>query len=98
MNRNYLRILESRTAQEKYLIAQNTRADIIGELDAIIQYERHIAEVNDAITKKTLDDIVMEEKLHVGQLFGLLFQVDPEAKNQFEKGINEFLTSSGNYN
>ena len=52
MNRNYLRILESRTAQEKYLIAQNTRADIIGELDAIIQYERHIAEVNDAITKK----------------------------------------------
>ena len=42
------------------------------------------------LIKKTLTDIVNEEKLHVGQLFGLLFMLDPASKEQFEKGLNEF--------
>ncbi len=78
----------------KLSLAQNTRADIIGELDAIIQYENHIASSNDSIVNKTLQDIVAEEKVHVGQLFGLLFYLDPESQTQFEKGLNEFYSSN----
>lgn len=74
-----------------YQLAENTRADIIGELDAIIQYERHISQSNNQIVNRTLTDIVNEEKLHVGQLFGLLFYLDPTSQTQFEKGLNEFL-------
>lgn len=74
-----------------YQLAENTRADIIGELDAIIQYERHIQSSNNEIVNRTLTDIVNEEKLHVGQLFGLLFYLDPMSQTQFEKGLNEFM-------
>ena len=74
-----------------YQLAENTRADIIGELDAIIQYERHISQSNNQIVNRTLTDIVNEEKLHVGQLFGLLFYLDPTSQTQFEKGLKEFM-------
>ena len=77
-------------------LAQQTRLDIIGELDAIIQYEKHIASSTDTTYRKTLTDIVNEEKLHVGQLFGLLFMLDPTSKEQFEKGLNEFTQDMRN--
>lgn len=71
-------------------MAQNTRLDIIGELDAIIQYETHINSSVDPVYRSALQDIVNEEKVHVGQLFGLLFMLDPASKEFFEKGLNEF--------
>ena len=74
-----------------YRLAENVRLDIIGELEAITQYERHIEESNNPIVNRTLTDIVNEEKLHVGQLFGLLFYLDPTSQTQFEKGLNEFM-------
>ncbi len=74
-----------------YQLAENTRADIMGEIEAIIQYERHIQSSNNELVKHTLTDIVNEEKLHVGQLFGLLFYLDPMSQTQFEKGLNEFM-------
>ena len=75
-------------------MAQNTRLDIIGELDAIIQYETHINSSVDPVYRSTLQDIVNEEKVHVGQLFGLLFMLDPASKEYFEKGLNEFTKQS----
>ena len=53
-------------------------------------YENHLEQTNDINAQNTIKDIVKEEKLHVGQLFGLLFKLDPESKIQFEKGIKEF--------
>ena len=76
--------------QNQYLTTQNCREDIIGELEAIILYENHLHSTDDPIAKATIQDIVNEEKLHVGQLFGLLFTLDPMSKTQFEKGMNEF--------
>lgn len=73
------------------ITVQNTRADIIGELDAIIQYENHLDVTDNQMAKQTIKDIVKEEKLHVGQLFGLLFHLDPESKKQFELGYQEFV-------
>ena len=75
-------------------MAQNTRLDIIGELDAIIQYETHINSSVDPVYRSTLQDIVNEEKVHVGQLFGLLFMLDPASKEFFGKGLNEFTKQS----
>ena len=98
--RNVYSILEQNTNLTIDKLAQNTRLDIIGELDAIIQYENHIASSSDAVYRNTLTDIVNEEKLHVGQLFGLLFMLDPTSKEQFEKGLNEFSNqnrSNNNY-
>lgn len=73
---------------------QNVRADIIGELDAIIQYENHLDVTENDVAKRTIRDIINEEKMHVGQLFGLLFHLDPDSKKQFELGYQEFLKSN----
>lgn len=75
----------------KFLTAQNCRADIIGEIDAISQYEKHYFATDDPSAKAAILDIMNEEKVHVGQLFALLFTLDPVAKTQFEKGFNEFM-------
>ena len=72
------------------LTAQNARLDIMGELEAIILYQNHYDATDDPDAKRTILDIMNEEKLHVGQLFGLLFKLDPESKTQFEKGYAEF--------
>lgn len=71
--------------------AQNARLDIIGELEAIIMYQNHYDATDDQDAKRTISDIMEEEKLHVGQLFGLLFKLDPSSKTQFEKGYTEFM-------
>lgn len=92
--KTYSNITETNTNHNRFNMAQNTRADIIGELDAILQYENHIANSNDPLVIETLKDIVDEEKLHVGQLFGMLFYLDAESQKQFEKGLNEFYKDS----
>lgn len=87
--KNFSNIMETNN-MGKLQLAQNTRADIIGELDAIIQYENHIASSNDTVVNQTLRDIASEEKVHVGQLFGVLFYLDPDSQKYFEQGLNEF--------
>ena len=69
----------SANSTNTYTTVQNARLDIIGELDAIIQYETHLMQTNNTAAQKTIKDIVDEEKVHVGQLFGLLFMLDPDS-------------------
>ena len=73
------------------LTAQNARLDIIGELEAIVMYQNHYDATDDEDARRTIHDIMEEEKVHVGQLFGLLFKLDPSSKTQFEKGYTEFM-------
>lgn len=73
-----------------FTTAQNTRLDILGEIEAIVQYENHIAQTNDKSAQNALRDIAKEEKRHVGQLMGLLFSLDEESKTQFQLGLKEF--------
>jgi len=86
----FFNIYNNGNTENRYRTIQNTRIDIIGELDAIIQYDSHYHETDDPRAKQTILDIMEEEKLHVGQLFGLLFSLDPTTKTQFEKGLDEF--------
>lgn len=69
---------------------QNTRRDLVGELDAIIQYDDHLHKTNIEAAKQTLINIRDEELTHVGELLGLLFYLAPYQKEFVEKGINEF--------
>ncbi len=89
--RRMFSLVDNSNRSNNFITIQNAREDIIGELDAINQYNRHIQETDDPVAKATIHDIMMEEEVHVGQLFGLLFSLNPESKTQFEKGYKEFM-------
>ncbi len=63
----------------------NLRADLVGELEAINQYQGHIDEVDDEEVKKVLTHVMNDEKEHVAELTKLLQQVDATQKEKFEK-------------
>lgn len=88
--RNFFTITDNQNNANAFNTLQNARADAIGELEAIIQYENHAEQTYDNMAKSTINDILKEEKLHVGQLFALIFQLDPESKTQFEAGLKEY--------
>ena len=69
---------------------QKARKDLIGEIDAIIQYDEHIHNSTDKIAKKIWESIKNEELVHVGELLGLLNYLDKSQSNFVEKGIKEF--------
>lgn len=71
-------------------LAQKIRKDIIGELEAIIQYEEHAMSTNNAKMQKIWKDIASEEKIHIGELMEALFYFDPDSKMQYDKGVQEF--------
>lgn len=75
---------------------QNIREDIIGELEVITQYEKHLCEANDEKLRKALQDIIEEENLHVGQLFGTYFDLYPLGYEKFIEGLNEFIQDDDN--
>jgi rubrerythrin len=57
-------------------LIQAIRQDIVSELEAQFLYEAHIAATDNELVKKTLKDILEEEKVHVGQLNSLLEILD----------------------
>lgn len=91
MMRNFFTILDNnQNKSNAFTTLQNAREDVVGELMAIIQYENHLEQTSDASARATIKDIAKEEKVHTGQLFGLIFKLDPESKEMFEKGLKEF--------
>lgn len=75
---------------ENFETLQNARKDLIGELDAIIQYDYHLHNTNNELAKATWEDIRNEELVHVGELLGLLFYLSPYQQQLVEKGLQEF--------
>ena len=69
---------------------QNARKDLIGELEAIIQYDDHLHKTNVEAAKSTWINIRNEELVHVGELLGLLMYLAPYQKQYFEQGLKEF--------
>lgn len=65
------------------------RLDIVGELEAVNQYERHAATSNNPKAKKIWQSIANEERVHAGELFALLFELDPISAEMFLKGQQE---------
>lgn len=69
---------------------QNARRDLIGELDAIIQYDDHLHSTDCELAQSTWENIRDEELTHVGELLGLLFYLAPYQKAFVERGLKEF--------
>lgn len=69
---------------------QKARKDLIGELDAIIQYDYHLHATSSEIAKATWEDIRNEEIVHVGELLGLITTLAPYQRELIDKGMSEF--------
>ena len=69
---------------------QKARQDLIGELDAVIQYDDHIHTSNVEAAKSTWVDIRDEELVHVGELLGLILYLAPYQRKFVEQGLKEF--------
>lgn len=78
------------TSPDCFETLQNARKDLVGELDAIIQYDDHLHSTNIEIARATWRSIRDEELTHVGELLGLLFYLAPYQKELIEKGLQEF--------
>ena len=70
---------------------QKARKDLIGEVQAVIDYDEHIHTTNDRLAKATWEDIKKEELIHVGELLALLNYLDPSQEMYVNKGIEEFI-------
>ena len=69
---------------------QKARQDLIGEIQAIIEYDVHLHSTNDKIAKEVWAHIKNDELVHVGELLGLLNYLDPSQKQLIQKGLTEF--------
>ena len=61
------------------------REDLIGELQAINQYQEHIDSLESEEAVTTLEHIIEEEKEHVAELLGLIQNLDPVQAEKFKK-------------
>lgn len=69
---------------------QKARQDLIGEIQAVIEYDAHIRSSGDKLAVMTWTNIKNEELVHVGELLGLLNYLDPSQKQFVQKGFAEF--------
>ncbi len=64
---------------------QILREDLIGELQAINQYEDHILDLENEEAVNTLEHIIEEEKEHVTELLKLIQNLDPVQADKFKE-------------
>ena len=65
------------------------RKDIIGELDAINQYNFHIEHTDNELARRVWADIRNEERVHVGELLKLLSVFSPDEVDMLKAGQAE---------
>jgi rubrerythrin len=70
-------------------LIQALRADVAGELEAIIGYDSHVMACDDERVKTVLGSIRDEERQHVGELQSLLKMLDPKETQYLNKGEQE---------
>jgi rubrerythrin len=65
------------------------RQAIVAEFDAVSLYEQMSRSAKNPRVKKLLLDIAQEEKVHIGELEGMLETLDPEHKPSTADGRKE---------
>ena len=88
LNNNYN--AEIQTAIMNFDTLQKARQDLMGEIQAVIEYDAHIHSTNDRVARQTWQSIKNEELVHVGELLALLNYLDPDQKQFVQKGFAEF--------
>ncbi len=63
------------------------REDLVGELQAINQYQEHIEGLESEEAVTTLEHIIEDEKEHVAELVKLIQNLDPVQAEKFKKEI-----------
>jgi len=61
------------------------REDLIGELQAINQYQEHIDSIDDDEAREVLEHIRDDEKEHVAELTKVIRKLDPLQAEMFKK-------------
>lgn len=61
------------------------REDLIGELNAINQYQEHIDAATDKRIKELLEHIIADEKEHAAELTKLIGKLDAIQNEKFKK-------------
>ena len=61
------------------------REDLVGELQAVDQYQEHIDATDDEEIKKVMSHIRDDEKEHVAELTKLLRSLDATQEEKFQK-------------
>ncbi|MBQ7373828.1 MAG: hypothetical protein IJW64_04610 [Clostridia bacterium] len=89
-NYNTPYVYDSNGVMMNFDTLQKARQDLIGEIQAVIEYDAHIRSTNDKIAKETWTNIKNEELTHIGELLGLLNYLDPNQKQFVQKGLVEF--------
>ena len=69
---------------------QMVRKDLVGEIDAIMQYAQHIHDSDNPTARRIWRSIQTEEIVHVGELLALLNYLDPMQREYVEQGYKEF--------
>lgn len=70
-------------------LIEAVRKDIIGELEAINQYNGHILSTDNELAKRVWTSIKNEERVHVGELLTLLTTLDPTELEKLKEGQRE---------
>ena len=65
---------------------KSLREDLIGELEAINQYQEHIDEIDNEEVKKILGHIRDDEKEHFAELTKIIRKLDQIQEEKFQKG------------
>ncbi len=61
------------------------REDLVGELQAINQYQEHLESIEGEEALATLEHIIADEKEHVAELIKLIQALDPVQAEKFKK-------------
>ena len=64
---------------------ENLREDLVGELQAINQYQEHIDKTDNEKIKKVLSHIRDDEKEHFAELTKVIQELDATQKEKFQK-------------
>ena len=64
---------------------KNLREDLIGELEAIDQYQDHIDETDNEEVKKVMGHIRDDEKEHFAEITKLIRKLDTTQEEKFQK-------------
>ena len=80
-------------AQQKFYnkaeLKEAVRKDLMGELDAVNQYSRHISATDNPLARAVWTDIMNEERTHIGELLTLLHALEPSELQKLKEGQQE---------
>jgi rubrerythrin len=77
--------LEIDDLEEREIDLEMLREDLMGELEAINQYQEHIDSLDNEEAIRVLEHIRDDEKEHVAELIKLIQQLDTTQMEKFKK-------------